>query len=261
MAIDLEAIKRKIQQISGNNKGAFWRPKAGEFLVRILPWKDLDKDGTIFHERYFYYNIGVKSGILAPKQFGKADPVQELIDKLRQENTEDSSKTAKNLYPNMRAYAAVVVRGEEDKGVRIWSFGKDVYERLLSFYLDEDVAEITQDITSIENGLDLKVKLEQQKGKKYLTTKVDPKLKASKLSKDPAQVKEWLAKMPKVDEHIPELKSYEEIEKLLNDWLNADTFNKDDLETSSEPSQKVSTDTVSKASNNIDDIMKELEDD
>ncbi len=48
----------------------------------------------------FYYNIPGQRGLLAPSQFGKKDPIQELINKLRDEGTKESYEMAKKLYPN-----------------------------------------------------------------------------------------------------------------------------------------------------------------
>ena len=127
MAVDFDAIKKKLDQLSGNNKksSSNWRPQEGEeYTVRLLSFPD--NDGQPFKELWFYYNIGNNRGILAPYQFGnKEDPFQELITKLRDEATKESYELAKKLYPKMRCYAPVLVRGEEEKGVRIWGFGKD----------------------------------------------------------------------------------------------------------------------------------------
>mgnify|MGYP000468071775 CR=1 FL=1 len=139
MAIDFDAIRRKLNKLSGTNsrQNTMWRPQEGEeHTVRLLSFPD--NDGQPFKERWFYYNIGNNPGLLAPYQFSNADPIQELITKLRDEGTKESYELAKKLYPKARYYAPVVVRGEEEKGVRIWSFGKTVYQSLLNIMLDED---------------------------------------------------------------------------------------------------------------------------
>ena len=57
MAIDFDAIRRKVAQLSGNARrgSAFWRPEEGEHTVRIVPFTD--NDGQPFKERWFYYNL------------------------------------------------------------------------------------------------------------------------------------------------------------------------------------------------------------
>ena len=91
MAIDFNALRKKLGQLSGNNskRRAFWRPEEGnEYTVRIIAFPD--NDGNPFKERYFYYNIGNNPGLLSPYQFGKPDPIQELINKLRDEGTKEA---------------------------------------------------------------------------------------------------------------------------------------------------------------------------
>ena len=56
----------------------------------------------------------------------------------------ESYELAKKLYPKMRAYAPVIVRGEEDKGSSYLVFRKDWYiSLLLNIMLDEDYGDIT----------------------------------------------------------------------------------------------------------------------
>ena len=161
MAIDLEAIKRRVAELSGVKRTSsvqLWKPSLGEHKVRCLPWKNAP-DGQPFMERWFYY-IGENAGILAPNQFGKPDPINDLIRKLYSSGKPDDRVLAKKLQPKMRCYAPVIVRGEEDKGVQVWAFGKLVYQRMLGFFLDEEVG----DILSPTEGFDLKVSISKQPG-------------------------------------------------------------------------------------------------
>lgn len=223
MAIDFDALRKKLNQISGTSsrKDVLWRPQEGEeHTVRILSFQD--NDGQPFQERWFYYNIGNNPGLLAPYQFGKDDPIQELINKLRDDGGKESYELAKKLYPKMRCYAPVVVRGEESKGVRIWSFGKMVYQSLLNIMLDEDYG----DITDITEGRDVKVICTKAPGRQWATTEVRPRGKQSKLSTSNDQITEWTKNIPSLDD-MYDLKSYEELEKIVNDWLTGDDFESD----------------------------------
>jgi hypothetical protein len=216
MAIDLEAIKRRVAELSGVKKTSsvqMWKPGVGEYKVRCLPWKN-SVDGQPFAERWFYY-IGENAGILTPKQFGKPDPIDDLIRKLYSSGKPDDRVLAKKLAPKMRCYAPVIVRGEEDKGVQIWSFGKLVYQRMLGFFLDEDVG----DILSPTEGFDLKVTISKQAGKQFNDTTVDPARKSTALHTDSATAQKWLDNIPSIDD-MYRLKSMQEIETVLNNWLN-----------------------------------------
>jgi len=215
MSINFDAIRKRLDNLSGNTKksSTSWKPKEGEeYTVRLLSFPN--NEGQPFKELWFYYNIGNNPGLLTPNQFGKADPIQELITKLRNEGTKESYELAKKLYPKMRCHAPVVVRGEEDKGVQIWAFGKQVYQSLLGIMLDEDYG----DITDPESGRDVKVKCFKPQGKKYSETEVMPRGKASPLSTNAANAKTWLANIPDVNK-LFEMKSYDELSKIVNDWI------------------------------------------
>jgi len=216
MAIDLEAIRKRVSELSGIKKTSsvqMWKPKIGEHKIRCLPWKN-SAEGQPFMERWFYY-IGDNTGILAPNQFGKPDPINDLIRKLYSSGKPDDRILAKKLQPKMRCYAPVVVRGQEDQGVMVWSFGKIVYQRMLGFFLDEEVG----DVLDPNEGFDLKVTLSQAPGKQFMDTMVDPSRRPSKLHDDASVSKKWLDSVPNIDD-MYRLKSTQEIETILNNWLN-----------------------------------------
>ena len=218
MAIDMSAIRKKLNQLSGQNskKNTMWRPEEGaEATVRLIAYPD--NDGQPFKELMFYYNIGNNPGLLSPYQFGKPDPIQELITKLRDEGSKESYELAKKLYPKMRCYAPVIVRGEEEKGVRLWAFGKQVYQTLLNYMLDEDYGDITDPL----EGRDVRVTCTKQPGKMWTSTDVRPRGKDSPLSENNDKSKQWLDNIPDVND-LFELKSYEELERIINSWLDGD---------------------------------------
>jgi len=262
MPIDLEAIRKKLNQLSGNNsrRNVMWRPQEGdETTVRLLSFED--NDGQPFKERWFYYNIGNNPGLLAPYQFGKPDPIQELINKLRDDGSKESYELAKKLYPKMRSYAPVVVRNEEDRGVRIWAFGKTVYQSLLNIMLDEDYGDITDPI----DGRDVKVVCTKAPGRMWASTEVRPRGKQSPLSENSDTAKEWIAGVPDLDE-LYTLKTYEELEKIVTDWLNGDDVNNDDNLGTAHESSTNKTDASSTSSEavkkykSLDDAFADLED-
>ena len=222
MSIDFDAIRKKLERLSGNTKSqsVMWRPTEGEeHTVRLLSFQD--NDGQPFKELWFYYNVGSQRALLAPYQFDEPDPIQELITKLRDEGTKESYELAKKLYPKMRTYAPVIVRGEEDKGVQLWGFGKTVYQALLGLMLDEDYG----DITDPTDGRDVKVVCSKQPGKKWAMTEVRPRGKQSVLSTDSDQASDWMNNIPAV-EGIFTCKSHDELSKIVNDWLFGDDESK-----------------------------------
>ena len=257
MAIDLDAIRNKLNQLSGQNRrsNVMWRPQEGEeATVRLLSFSD--NDGQPFKERYFYYNIGNNPGLLAPYQFGNPDPIQELITKLRDDGSKESYELAKKLYPKMRSYAPVVVRGEEAKGVRLWAFGKTVYQSLLNIMLDEDYG----DITDPREGRDVKVICTKPPGRMWAMTEVRPRGKSSGLATDSKQALEWMKNIPDLDALFT-CKSYDELEKIVNDWLNGDDTS-DDVNLNDNTTTTTATTGDSDTSSNfksLDDAFADLE--
>jgi hypothetical protein len=210
---------------------------------------------------YFYYNIGNNPGIVAPYQYDKPDPIQELITKLRDDSSKESYELAKKLYPKMRTFAPVIVRGEEEKGVRLWSFGKMVYQDLLNLMLDEDYG----DITDVENGRDIRIVCEKQAGRQFATTSVTPRGSTTPLTSDSAQLTTWTADLPD-PQALYELKTYDELEKIVNDWLTGDDTSDTGTErgpSSVAPATSVATTTVETTTTThktLDDAFADLED-
>lgn len=219
MAVDLAAIRKRVQELSGQHRNSsvqLWKPEAGEFKVRGLPWKSTP-DGMPFIERRFYY-IGNNPGIVAPSQFGKPDPINDLLRKLYSTGKPEDRLLAKKLQPKMRAYMPVIVRGQEEKGVQVWSFGKLVYQRLLGFFTDEEVGDFLDPL----QGFDLKVTLapspKKVDGRSFLDTSIDAARRPSKLSEDAELAKKWLDGVPNIDDMYKQ-KTEKEIEQILNTWL------------------------------------------
>jgi len=255
MAIDFDAIRKKLDRLSGNNRSrnVMWRPTEGEeHTVRLISFPD--NEGQPFKELWFYYNIPNQRGLLAPYQFDEKDPIQELISKLREDGSKESYELAKKLYPSMRCYAGVIVRGEEEKGVQIWSFGKTVYQTLLNYMLDEDYG----DITDPEEGFDIKVSCNKRPGQQYAMTEVRPRPRSTPLSKNSKKTKEWMDSIPNPTEMFS-CKSYEELSGIINNWLNGDDQEDTGTERSSSSSKNESKET--KAYSDIDDAFADLMED
>tara|TARA_Y100000310_G_scaffold343658_1_gene452314 strand:+ start:3585 stop:4373 length:789 start_codon:yes stop_codon:yes gene_type:complete len=214
MSINLDAIKSKLSQLTGNSQPrsqTFWKPDIGDHVVRLLPF--VDNDGQPFKERWFYYDIVDGPGILAPVKMGKPDPVSEFAQKLYKDGSSSSKELAKKLRPKMRAYAPVVVRGQEEKGVRLWAFGTMVYTGLLRLFVDEDYG----DITDPKAGFDVKVSVSQVPGRKWPQTDVTARPRPSALSENASESTKWLDSIPELND-IYVLKSYDEIKSVLDNW-------------------------------------------
>jgi hypothetical protein len=136
--MDINAIKNRLTQLESTSSTtkSFWKPQPGKQVVRIVPYKH-NKDNP-FIELFFHYSLGDNKTYLSPVSFGRPDPVQEFADKLKSTGNKDEWIQGKRLEPKMRTFAPVIVRGQENEGVKFWGFGKTVYQELLSVIADPD---------------------------------------------------------------------------------------------------------------------------
>ena len=111
-----------------------------------------------------------KTTVLSPRTNGDADPIAEWGTRLWNEGTDGSKEAAKRFWPKMRIFAPIVVRGEEDKGVRWWGFSRTTYQALLDVVLDPEYG----DITDTEKGTDIRIDYGKKSGQAFPTTDVRP---------------------------------------------------------------------------------------
>lgn len=222
MAINLDAIKSRLQQMQKSASGGsgvsdyLWKPPVGKSQVRIVPYA-FDKDNP-FIEMYFHYEIG-KRTIVSPTSYGRPDPIVEFAEKLKRSGNKDDFKLGKKIEPKFRCFAPVIVRGEEDKGVKFWSFGKQIYQELLSVISDPDYG----DITDLMNGRDLTVEhiaAEKEGAFPSYTVRVKPNTTPATTDKEVAG--SIVNGQKNITELYSEL-SYEEMTTVLEKWLNPDT--------------------------------------
>jgi hypothetical protein len=218
MALNFDKLKQRLEkaQGKGSTNNNFWKIEEGTHTVRIVD----TGDGDPFKDYFFHYNVGDAAGFLCPKHnFNEECPVCDFASKLWRDDDGDSKEQAKKLFKKQRFFAPVLVRGEEDAGIRVWGFGKRAYETMLGLALNPEYG----DITDVETGTDLDVSYETKKGERFPTTTITPKRKSSKLCKDLSkkECEELLATSPKFEE-LFERKTTAEVETLLNQWLSAD---------------------------------------
>ena len=219
MALDLAKMRAKLQESETGGKkktdNVFWKPSEGDQEIRIVP----TEDGDPFKVYHFHYNLGdgARGGVLCPKrQFGDECPICEFASKLWQEGTDESKKMAKNLFVRQRFFSPVIVRGEEDSGVRIWGYGKTAYEELLGYVLNPDYG----DITEIATGIDFTLSYTLPKAKgAFPQTKLVPKRKSSPLASSKEDIKTILEGIPEI-ESLFARKSPSDVQAILESFLD-----------------------------------------
>ena len=219
MALDMAKMKAKLQELESGGRqksdNVFWKPQEGDQDIRIVP----TEDGDPFKVFHFHYNLGeaARGGVLCPKrQFGDNCPVCDFASKLWQEGTDDSKRMAKSLFVRQRFFSPVIVRGEEEQGVKIWGYGKTIYETLLGLVLNPDYG----DITDVDQGVDftLTYTLPKTKGA-FPQTNLVPKRKSSALAATKSGIKEFINNVPDVNALFAR-KSPAEVKAILESFLN-----------------------------------------
>ena len=182
--MDLNQIKKKLESLQtqsnsnkSNGKSIFWKPTVGKQQVRIVPNKY--NKSFPFTEMQFYYGIGQRV-MASPMNWGEKDPIQEFTKQLRSSGDKENWYLAKKLDAKTRIFAPVIVRGEEEEGVKLWQFGKEVYQAFLNLAADAEVG----DYTDVSGGRDIKLTTvgPEVTGTPYNKTTVSPSMKQSPIS-------------------------------------------------------------------------------
>ena len=259
--MDLSILKQKLDTLQSKPQGGqktdystiFWRPTVGKQQIRIVP-STFDSSNP-FTELKFYYGITNKV-MISPLNFGEKDPIALFAGKLREgEYNKENYILAKKLDAKNRVFVPVVVRGEEDKGVRLWQFGKTVYEELLALAVDEEIG----DYTDIVNGRDLTVETvgPESTGTPYNKSSVRVRLKTSPLSEDASLVEKWCNEQPNPKEGLFKRYSFDEMKSALEKWLSPEEDSEESLPepvVESKPASNFSLDTTKAKQSKVDEF-------
>ena len=190
--------------------------------------------------------------MLSPLNFGEKDPIALFASKLREEYTKENYVLAKKLDAKNRIFVPVVVRGEEDKGVRLWQFGKLVYEELLALALDDEIG----DYTDIVGGRDLTIETvgPESTGTPYNKSSVRVRLKTSPLSEDTELVEKWTNEQPNPKDGLFKRFSFEEMKSALEKWLSPEEDSEEiaSAPVASKPPSNFSLDTTQAKQSKVD---------
>ena len=225
--MDLNLIKKKLDNLnqskksSGGGKNLFWKPSVGKQVVRVVPNKY--NKSIPFTEMFFYYGIGERV-MASPQNWKEKDPIREFTKQLRSSNDKENWRLAKKLDAKTRIFAPVIVRGEESEGVKLWQFGKEVYQEFLNMAADEEIG----DYTDIAQGRDIKLTTvgPEVTGTPYNKTSIGPSLKTSPISSDENVVKDILENQPDPMK-IFKRYTFDEVKAALQSWLTPEDEEKE----------------------------------
>ena len=221
--MDLNVIKQRLESLNkqktnnsgGSSKNLFWKPSVGKQLIRVVPSKY--NKANPFTEMMFYYGIGSKRVMASPQNWGDKDPIMEFAKQLRGTNDRENWRLAKKLDAKVRIFAPVIVRGQEDEGVKLWQFGQQVYQEFLNMAADDEIG----DFTDIVAGRDIKLTTvgPEVTGTPYNKTTIGPSLKTTPLADTEDMVKNLLENQADPMKVFKPL-SYDEMKGALQEWLS-----------------------------------------
>lgn len=164
MALNMDKVRSKLASLDKTKKGKkvptekdelikkfIWKPQPGKQVVRIVPYQF--QPDFPFIELKWHYDFPAGSGqnYLSPASQNEPDPVVELANRL--EKVKETWLKGRKMQPKVRTYVPIIVRGEEEKGVRFWGFGVQVFNQLMETLNEPEYG----DITDLNNGRDITV--------------------------------------------------------------------------------------------------------
>ena len=213
-------IQRK-KDFEKKNVGGLIYPKEGTMRLRV---KSPGDDEELLIEVIQFYLGRDLGGVISPATFGEPCPFMDKYKELKDSSDEDDRELAKTLVPK-RKYVLGGIIYKDDKGKEVDPDGIDkgvmvargVYQDIIDLYLDEDD---WGDMTDPEEGYDIKIS-RSGSGKNDTSYTVSPCQKKKLDNKYRGTID--LEKIVRA-----QIKSYEELEELLDKFLCGSSGGDDD---------------------------------
>ena len=213
MAIDLEALRAKHEQLNnpaGANNNAdflqkFYQIPEGSNAVRILPWKDDEKE---FYAETKIHRVpgpdGNVKNIHCRKVHGENCPMCDLYYALWKTGRKEDEDLARQIKPRARYYMNILDRESGD--IKILSVGVILFKKIIGAMLDEDFG----DITDVEKGHDFKI-VKEMEGQWPKYDQSQPRPKSSPLG-SAAEISSSMDSLHEIH-GLVKLEEYEEVKK------------------------------------------------
>jgi hypothetical protein len=202
----IEDAEEAEEELAKLGSADFFKPASGKNVVRFLPAKAGQKTFVTVQQHFVDMPGGKAVSFVCPRIHAKRPcPACTKADKLRATGNPNDEQAARKLMPNLRVYAGIVDRKNPEAGVRVFPFGKQVYEQLLAIRKNEEGG--GNFVDPGPQGFDIVI----EKSGTGLNTeyKVLPARKESPLGND-----EWLDNLPDLARY-GRVDSEEELQKRL----------------------------------------------
>ena len=215
-------LARKKQLESKSSGSGFIYPKEGTLRMRI---KSPGDDQELGMELITFYLGSENGSIVSPATFGDPCPFMEKYEELKNSSDDADKELAKEKFIPRRKYVIGGIIYTDDKGKSVDYDGKDrvvqiprsVYQDIIDLYLDEDEA---GDMTDPINGYDIKI---IRTGSGKMDTSYSARsCKPTKLDK------KYRGNIDLESIVRAQIKSYDELEQLLKNYLNESSDDDED---------------------------------
>jgi hypothetical protein len=216
MAIDLNALRLKHEQLNNPGGGSannndflqkFYQIPEGSNAVRILPWKDEQKE---FYAETKIHRVpqpdGTVKNVHCRKVHSEACPLCDLYYALWKTGRKEDEDLARQIKPRARYYMNILDRNSGD--VKILSVGVILFKKIVAAMLDEDFG----DITDVEKGHDFKI-VKEMDGQWPKYDQSAPRPKSSPLGSK-AEVAASMESLHEIHELV-KLEEYEDVKQAV----------------------------------------------
>lgn len=269
----LESVKKKIVGLTntkGEGKKMAWAKfDIGTYDVRFIPLAD--KDGNALSQPFFevayYDNKDLEERrFVTPSSFGHPDCLKEAAMELAKDRSKEAWLVRKKLTPKERYYAAVIVRGQEEKGLQVWEISAKLCKDIYAILVHEDYVE--EDMFSPETGFDFVVNVSATdktfNGYPVKEIKLQPRRKSSKMFAKKEQTEAVMKSRPDFASYFgSQVKTEEEMSEILKNFLilqSGASGAEESVGTStSEGTVRGKTEDVSKAAADVDAAFADMD--
>jgi hypothetical protein len=144
MSNHITAVREEVAKINSlSERVPYWKPKAGQNAIRILP--PIPPDKLFFHSYYMVFKFGPNQRSFVPrKQFGDENcPWEAYYTQLKQQKDEVSRKMVQQFRPSLQIAMWIVDRSDQARGPQLWSTTRQNLNTISSFMADPQVGDMT----------------------------------------------------------------------------------------------------------------------
>lgn len=266
--MDVNALKDMVNRVNPGrkenpHKNLWFKPTDKPTSIRILPYPHADNN-IPFLDVYYHYDVGGVKSIVCPKHHdGSPCPICDLADEFRGMSRgggkdDPNWKIFLALKAKARIYAPILVRGQEDEGVKLWGFPQTI----LTYFIEKASDPDWGDFTDPKNGRDVTVQVLMPNSANNPSSFKRPvaslKPGQSPILSTPAETKELLDNIPNFYEMDPspfEIMSHAELVSLVKKIGAEDS----DTEIDSDDLPSFNNDTPGVKASASDDLKTKLD--